>query len=157
MNNNMGFNGYGYPDMNLLNNIFIEKNSNNQHTVNSNMVGEQSLASPYEAFMKGNLYNNLYEQYKNYQPAKLVPNNEQAELLLNVGQLTFVAHELNLYLDIYPNDKDMIKLFNEYQKKANDAINTYEKKYGPLTVSFLSNDDTFSWEAYAWPWEMEEL
>ena len=35
---------------------------------------------------------NLYEQYKNYRPAKLIPNNEQAELLLNVDQLTFAAY-----------------------------------------------------------------
>ena len=72
----------------------------------------------YEGYIKGNLFPDLYDQYLNYQPAKLIPNNEQAELLLNVNQTTFAAHELKLYLDIYPNDTNMIQLYNEYQLKA---------------------------------------
>ena len=50
------------------------------------------------------------------------------ELLLNVNQLSFAAHELNLYLDIYPNDTQMIELFNHYRSMANEAIERYEKK-----------------------------
>ena len=150
MNNNLNFNNYGFPDMNVFNNTFLQP-SNQEVTAN------QNLAEAYEGFLRGNLFNNLYEQYKNYRPAKLIPNNEQAELLLNVDQLTFAAHELNLYLDIYPNDTNMIKLFNKYQEMASEAIKRYENKYGPLTLSTPSNPDTFSWQAYSWPWEMEEM
>ena len=113
------------------------------------------LAEPYDGFIKGNLFNNLYQQYKNYRPTRLIPNNEQAELLLNVDQLSFAAHELNLYLDVYPDDTNMIALFNRYQSMADEAIKRYESKYGPLSVNTPSNN-TFSWEAYSWPWEMEE-
>lgn len=151
MNSNMNFDGYEYPDMNLLGNLFMA--GNNQGDMGQN----KDLAESYEAFIRGNLYNNLYQQYKNYRPVKLIPNNEQAELLLNVDQLTFVAHELNLYLDIYPENQMMIKLFNNYTKMANEAIGRYEKKYGPLTTSAQSNLDIFSWQAYSWPWEMEEM
>lgn len=150
MNNNLNFNNYGFPDMNVFNKTFLQPN-------NQEVIANQNLAEAYEGFLRGNLFNNLYEQYKNYRPAKLIPNNEQAELLLNVDQLTFAAHELNLYLDIYPNDTNMIKLFNKYQEMAIEAIKRYENKYGPLTLSTPSNPDTFSWQAYSWPWEMEEM
>lgn len=159
MNNNMNFDGYGYPDMNLLGNLFMSGNNqnNNQGNINSNMNQNKNLLEPYEAFIRGNLYNNLYQQYKNYRPARLVPNNEQAELLLNIDQLTFAAHELNLYLDIFPDNQMMIKLFNQYTEMANNAIKKYEEKYGPLTTGSQSNLNTFSWQAYSWPWEMEEM
>lgn len=164
--NNMRFDGYGYPDMNLIDNLFMQGNSNNQNptnnnanNVNTNMTNmpNQSLLQPYEGYIRGNLFHDLYQQYKNYQPARLVPSNEQAELLLNVNQTTFAAHEIRLYLDINPNDSDMINLFNQYQKLANDAIKAYERKYGPIVSDSPSQTNTFSWEAYAWPWEMEEM
>jgi len=157
MNNNMNFDGYGYQDMNLLNNLFM-KNSNKQNNMNSNMQIQtnQDLAGAYEGYIRGNMFNNLYQQYKNYRPAKLVPNNEQGELLLNVNQLSFAAHEMRLYLDVHPNDTQMISLYNQYQQQANEAIRVYEQKYGPILQSSLSDANRFSWEAYAWPWEMEE-
>ena len=124
---------------------------------NQNKQNNQNIMPIYEGYIKGNLFSDLYDQYLNYQPAKLIPNNEQAELLLNVNQTTFAAHELKLYLDIYPNDSNMIQLYNEYQKKASDAIKAYERKYGPILADSPSNTNDFSWEAYAWPWEMEEM
>mgnify|MGYP003311820706 CR=1 FL=1 len=151
MNNNSHFNNYGYPDMNTINNLFLQPNNQSTNMNNNN------IAEPYDGFIRGNLFNNLYEQYKNYRPARLIPNNEQASLLLNVNQLSFAAHELNLYLDVYPNDTNMIKLFNQYQKMTNEAVREYESKYGPLTVNTVSNPDNFSWEAYSWPWEKEEI
>lgn len=148
MNNNMNFNDFGYPDMNIFNNMMMP---------NQTGISDSNIMPMYEGYIKGNLFNNLYDQYLNYQPSKLIPNNEQAELLLNVNQTTFAAHEVKLYLDIYPNDTGMINLYNDYQKKASDAIKTYERKYGPILADSPSNTNDFSWEAYAWPWEMEEM
>lgn len=150
--NNMNYDGFGYPDMSLVNNLFLH----DQNNIMNNMQNK-NLTQPYEGYIRGNLYNNLYNQYKNYQPAKLVPRNEQAELLLNVNQTTFAAHEIKLYLDIHPEDTSMIKLYNDYQKMASEAIKNYEKKYGPILADSPSEVKTFSWEAYAWPWEMGEL
>lgn len=159
MNNNINFDGYGYPDMSILNNIFMQNNQNQnttQNNMNSNISTNENLAGAYEGYIRGNLFNDLYQQYKNYRPTRLVPSNEQAELLLNVGQTTFAAHELKLYLDIYPDDTNMINLYNQYQKQASDAIKAYERKYGPILADSPSTTNTFSWQAYAWPWEKEE-
>ena len=66
---------------------------------NSNSGSNNNLFSPYEGYLKGNLFQNLYDGYKNYKPYNIPVKNERDELLLNVGQLSFAAHELNLLLD----------------------------------------------------------
>ena len=63
------------------------------------------LFSPYEGYIKGNLFKNLYQEYKNYRPSRLNVNSEKMEMLVNIGQMGFASHELNLYLDIYPNNR----------------------------------------------------
>lgn len=163
MNNN-GFNEFGYPNMNLIKNMLVPNDMNNltnnmpdNNNLNNMINNNQKLAGPYDGFIKGNLFNNLYNQYKSYRPTRLSPNNEQAELLLNVDQTTFAAHELKLYLDVYPNDTNMINLYNEYQKIASEQIKAYERKYGPLLADSPSANNSFSWEAYSWPWETEEM
>ena len=110
--------------------------------------------SPYEAYLKGNLFKNLYDDYKNYKPQNPKISSEKDELLLNIGQLSFTRHELNLLLDNYPNNTQILKLFNDYQELENTQIQNYERKFGPLTIS--SNDMKnipFAWEDSIWPWE----
>lgn len=156
MNNNRLFGNNFYQDMDFFNEMLIQNNNMNNdfnevNNTNTNLYGS------YEGYIKGNMFKNLYDQYKNYKPAKLIPNNEQAELLLNLNQTTFAAHDIKLYLDIFPNDKNMINLYNDYQQKADIALKEYERKYGPITSNTLSQNNIFSWETYSWPWEMEEM
>ena len=148
MNNNYRFDNFNFPDMNVFNNTFFNQN---------NQTNNNNLATPLEGYIRGNLFNDLYKPYKNYRPARIVPNNEQAELLLNLNQLDFAAHELRLYLDVFPTDRNMIQLFNKYQQMATEAMNAYEQKFGPIAANTPSENTQFSWQAYAWPWEMEEM
>lgn len=123
---------------------------------NANMknFSNMNLFSPREGFEKGNLFSNLYSQYKNYRPAALKPKNEREKKLFELSAIAFAAHELNLYLDIHPEDQSMLALFNDYRRKSNDLIKEYEEKYGPLTISSNSLEgNTFAWEEDAWPWE----
>ncbi len=117
----------------------------------------QNLAQPAEGYTQGNLFNNLYEGYKNYRPMRLIPNNEQAQMLLTANQFLFASHELRLYLDLNPNDNRMIALFNQYRSQANQAVSAYEQKYGPITWDALSSVNMFSWQSGSWPWEMGEM
>lgn len=113
-----------------------------------------SLYSPEEGYMKGNLFPELYDQYKNYQPVILRAKDEQSKLLLELSAVSFASHELNLYLDLHPNDESMLTLFNDYRRKANSLIDEYETKYGPITVNSDSLDASpFLWEVDAWPFE----
>lgn len=113
-----------------------------------------SLYSPEEGYMKGNLFPELYDQYKNYQPVMLRAKDEQSRLLLELSSVSFASHELNLYLDLHPNDESVLALFNDYRRKTNSLIDEYEMKYGPITVNSDSlNASPFLWEVDAWPFE----
>ena len=113
----------------------------------------QQLFNPKEGFEKGNLFSNLYREYKNYRPASLRANTDEERLSLNLQALCFAAHELNLYLDLHPEDQSMIALFNDYQKQIQDLTREYETKYGPLFVSSNNNNSSFEWVNNKWPWE----
>lgn len=145
--NNEIYNNLPYPDMNIINEMFMNNKSNSNY----------ELTGPYEGYLKGNMFKNLYKGYKNYNIAKLIPNNEEAEILLNLNQLSFALNDIKLYLDIHPEDKDMINIFNKYSIELKQLLNNYESKYGPIMCDTPSNDNLFSWEAYSFPWEMEEM
>ena len=68
-------------------------------------------------FKRGNLFNNLYDEYKNYKPQELKANNEKEDLLLQIDEQRFAMIEMNLYLDLYPNNKEALNRFNTYLKK----------------------------------------
>lgn len=136
----------------LRNNVF-----NNQNIIgntNNMNIGNPSLVTPAEGYNRGNIFANLYDQYKNYRPVSLRGNNEQERLFLELSRMHFAAHEINLYLDLNPNDVSMIRLFNDYRQKTNELTREYESKYGPLNIMSDSLDKTpFMWEKSPWPWE----
>ena len=143
---------------NYLNNIAKTTNIPNmsdQNKINqTSQVANKSYAEPYEAFVRGNLFNALYDQYKNYRPIELNPSNEREYALLLVHVYKFCAHELNLYLDNYPNDSEAIKSRNDYLKAYKEALNQYESKYGPLSVtSNTTSVNPWAWDTTTWPWE----
>lgn len=106
----------------------------------------------YGGFIRGNMFPELYNTYKNSKPYEIQPMNEQAELLTYLDAYSFAAHDLNLYLDNNPNDRDMIRLFTEYTNKANQIQREYEQKYGPLFVD-ASITYPWAWNNSPWPWE----
>lgn len=132
-----------------------ENSLRNINSSNSMMnMGSPSLVTPSVGYDRGNLFADLYDQYRNYQPDTLRANNEQERLFLELSRMSFAAHEVNLYLDLNPNDTSMIRLFNDYRQKSNELIKEYESKYGPLTImSDVLNKTPFMWEKSPWPWE----
>ena len=133
----------------IPNNLYQTRNTNlNMTNVNP------SLVTPAEGYNRGNLFANLYNQYKNYRPETLRASNDQERLFLELSRNHFAAHELNLYLDLNPNDVTMIKLFNDYREKCEQLTKEYESKYGPLSIKSDSlNQTPFMWEKSPWPWE----
>ena len=129
---------------------YINNNYNQPlYTENSSPL---KLYDPYEGFIRGNLFPDLYNGYK-VKPIDLKPVNEQAKLLTTLDALCFSLTDINLYLDIYPNDKDMINLFNTYREQLKNVKDVYESKYGPLTIdSNTNNTYPFIWINDPWPW-----
>ena len=122
MNNYLNFKNFDSYDTNSFMNNDDYRNINN-------------LYNPYNGFIRGNLFKNLYEPYLKKEPYDVKPMNEQASMLTDIDSLCFALVDLNLYLDIYPNDKNMINLFNQYRKEKEYITKEYEEKYGPLTLN----------------------
>ena len=137
---------------NLDDNQFV---NNDMLIQNNNMNINTNLFKPYEGYLKGNLFKNLYNDYKFLQPETIKVNNEREEMLLNIGQISFARHELNLLLDNYPNNENMLRIYNQYNDKENELVKNYERRFGPLTVSSTDmNKVPFAWENDKWPWEL---
>ncbi len=143
---------FSQPAVNMNQNN--NSNINNPNGIQPSNNSPVALLTPQEAFIRGNLFGNLYQQYKNYKPAVLTANNEQQRMYLNYAQLAFAAHELNLYLDNYPDDRTIVRLFNDYRTMANQALRAYEEKFGPITItSEQLNQFPWMWEQLNFPWD----
>ena len=121
---------------------------------NSSSKQNLDLYDPYEGFIRGNMYKNLYDPYKINSPYEIKPMNEQAEMLTYIDALCFACIDLSLYLDVFPNNKDAINLFNKYNGQKNSLMNKYQEKFGPLTLdSDALNAYPWAWNERPWPWD----
>lgn len=135
LNNDMG-------NMNMSNNMPNMFNQNN------------NLADPKTALDRGNLFNNLYDPYRNYKYRPLKPSNKREELLYNILMHHFALTELALYLDLNPNNQNMLNLYNRYLDNKKKLVKEYERNFGPLTLegdNVGTND--WNWNKSPWPWE----
>lgn len=115
---------------------------------------QMNLYNPYNGFIRGNMFPELYNTYKINQPFEIKPMNEQASLLTYIDALGFAIIDLNLYLDNFPDDKKAIELFNQYRSLKKQYMDEYQSKYGPLVLtSDALNTYPWAWEKGPWPWE----
>lgn len=117
-----------------------------------NFNRDNSLYSPMEGFNKGNMFKNLYSKYKNH-IYKLKVNSKKDELLYNIQMYSFALKDMNLYLDIYPDDKNILNNFHNYRKKYEVLKKQYESEYGPLCMSNTLSTEKWTWVSNPWPWD----
>ena len=145
MNYYNNFKNFDYLNSNLYNEFISQSND----SVNSN-----NLYDPYNGLIRGNLFKQLYEPYKLKEPYEIKPMNEQARMLTEIDSLGFAIIDLNLYLDIFPNDTEKINLYNQYRTRKKNIINEYEQKYGPITLNSNNlNITPWAWNNMPWPWD----
>ncbi len=133
-----------YNNFDTFNNMFLMQNN-----LSNNMYG------PYEGYLKGNMFSDLYSEYKNYKPSNLKISNEKEEALFNLNQVCFAMHEMNLYLDVFPDDKEALNIFSNYEKMYNNMLLEYQNKYGPIDVNSVDgNQLPFMWVNNNFPWEV---
>ena len=150
MNNNF----YEIPTdwYNEFNNTFM----NQMNTMPNMPMPNQNndLTDPKNAFLRGNLFNSLYDPYKNYKYRDLKPKNNREELLYNIQKHIFVLTELDLYLDIYPFDRNILNTYKEILNNKKRLCDTYEQNFGPLTLEGINiGDNDWNWVKGPWPWE----
>lgn len=124
---------------------------------NFNMMNENcGMYSPEEGFIRGNMFPELFDPYKKQQLRKFSPINEKERMMLNIQKLDFAMKDINLYLDIYPNDSCMVQKFNNYLAQRNKVLDEYESKYGPITLTRSNNSlekTPWAWTQTNSPWE----
>ena len=108
---------------------------------------------PEAGYTKGNMDKNSYYNYRKYEPKKLEFSNDKEKLLYTISMYYFASHDLKLHLDLNPNDKQVVKKFQEYVKEYNKYKEQYNSKYGPIN-SLDSKDEVFDYMRCPWPWEV---
>ena len=78
--------------------------------------------------------------------------NERDELMKQIMEYSFAAHDWNLYLNTHPKDRMALRFFREMTQKATELKNLYAEKYGPITVSDVKSDQEWTWLNEPWPW-----
>lgn len=118
-----------------------------------NFSRETSILNPTEGFLRGNMFKDEYVPYKNLTFLKLNPTNEREKELYKLMALSFAINDLNLYLDLHPNDTEMFKLFKKFVSEEKELCEHFEKKYGPLEIDGIMS--TYTWINNPWPWDQE--
>lgn len=81
---------------------------------------------------------------------------KEIELLNSIQKIQFYAVELNLYLDNFPNDKEVISDYKEVSRKLDALISEYELKYGPIrNFGDAYVENPLEWVNQPWPWEIK--
>lgn len=126
-------------------------NNNYNKPMYTEDVNANSIYDPYQGFIRGNMFPKLYNGYKLTNPLPL-----DNSLKTYLDAICFAAHDINLYLDIYPDDKDMIMAFSAYSKEADKLLEEYQKQFGPILVNSEANMVyPWAWDNEPWPWEKQ--
>ena len=97
------FNNYDFmKNLKQNKNISFQQKANNYNKqYKSNLNNTPSLFNPYQGFIRGNMFEGLYDSYKIKEPYDIKPMNEQAELfseyLNKFGPLLLNSDSLNTY------------------------------------------------------------
>lgn len=130
-------------DLENLTNVNIENISFNRANV---------LRKPEDGLNKGSMFTNIYSKYKNHE-YNLKVNNKRDELLLKIQYHNFALKDLNLYLDLYPNDTNMLKEYHVINTNLKKLKEQYEKEYELLLQNDITNKSKWVWINNPWPWD----
>ena len=103
-------------------------------------------------FYLGNLFTNSYEPYKNYKPKKINAYSERQKMLLKLHELDFILNDLNLYLDINPNDQVVYEKFKKIALEYDMIKKKYYEKYQVLELC-SDTKNKYTWYSNPWPWD----
>ena len=101
-----------------------------------------------DALKRGTLFPGLDLPFMNVVNTADVSDTPLGEVMT----LHFVCHELHLYLDTHPNDREAFQTLKGMLSLLEEAKKRYTEKYGPLCPSDLVRSDRFTWLEDPWPW-----
>lgn len=113
---------------------------------------DNKILEPMEGFLRGNMFKDEYVPYKNLTYFKLSSTSEKEKMLFHIMALSFAINDLNLYLDLHPDKKEIFSLFKKYVNEKEKLCKEYENTYGPLEITGTTGQK-FNWIDSPWPWE----
>ena len=78
---------------------------------------------------------------------------KQITPLSELQALGFAIQELALYLDTHRDDREALKVYQDYQKMYNHCRDEYLKKRGPMNHFQEATSGQYDWLNDPWPWE----
>ena len=109
-----------------------------------------------EGFLRGNMFKDEYQPYKNLTYFKLNPTCEREKALYKLMALAFAINDLNLYLDLHPSEAKMFDVFKKYIKEYENTCKEYEEAYGPLKIT-ATTGAKYNWLNSPWPWDKMDV
>ncbi len=113
---------------------------------------DSNILEPMEGLERGNMFKDEYKPYKNLTYFKLKANSEKEKLMLKIYAYSFAINDLNLYLDLHPDKKDVFDLFKKYVNEKERLCKEYERLYGPLEITGTTGSK-YDWIDSPWPWD----
>lgn len=101
-----------------------------------------------DALKRGTLFPGLDLPFMNMVNMEDVSGTPLGEVMA----LSFVSHELQLYLDTHPQDTEAFALLKSVLGLAEEAKRRYTARYGPLCPDDLQRSESFDWVDDPWPW-----
>jgi len=141
-------NGLDFSFLDLAGLTNMDFNDNNIDMNNLNLYSSK------EGFLRGNMFRNMYMPYKKLTFINISPKSDREAKLYNVMQYAFAINDLNLYLDVHPEDNKALNLLKEFIKEEKNVKEEYERIYGSLEVCDVKGND-FDWINGPWSWENE--
>ena len=141
----------------------LERRNSSREGFDGRLPATAPLANPYVPFqmerppkyearkgiVRGTLFPGLELPFMGMINKNELPITPKTELQV----LAFAIQELALYLDTHREDKEALKVYQEYQKLYNHCRKEYLKERGPLNHSQETTGDQYTWLNDPWPWE----
>lgn len=105
-----------------------------------------------EGFLKGNMWQDEYIPYNGMPAATLNPKTERESLLYKIMEIDFAINDLNLYLDLHPENQKIYEKFKKLNEECIRLKDEYARTYGPLTID-QTPKNTYEWMKNPWPWD----
>ena len=91
--------------------MFFENNDYFNLITNYSNINNQNELS--EGFLRGNMFDNEFTTYNNMSYVMPEVKNDKERLLFNIMECNFKVIDYNLYLDVNPNDMEILNKYNK--------------------------------------------
>ena len=83
-----------------------------------------------------------------------MPSRKQ--LLAHINEVSFAVNDISLYLNTHPEDAEALAFFRKYAAARQEALEEYERYFGPLTIDTADDSCSRSWQWIEQPFPWEE-